>query len=108
MVPDAAIRNGGAVMIKRSIAAAMLFFTVVPVPTAAASNCYSISTRERAVVRRINELRRSNGMRTLDTDRQLAYVARYHSREMARAGRTYHTGTDDIARGVPRVGTLGR
>jgi len=45
---------------------------------------------ERCLMRRINEIRRRHGLRTLDPDKQLAYVARQHAVEMSGNGGLYH------------------
>lgn len=51
---------------------------------------YAFNSSEKCLMRKINRARRSHGMRPLDWDRQIGYVARRHTRSMASARSAYH------------------
>lgn len=51
---------------------------------------YGFSRSEKCLMRKINKARRSHGMRALEWDRQIGYVARRHAFSMASARNAYH------------------
>ena len=51
---------------------------------------YGFNRPEKCLMRKINNARRSRGIRTLDWDRQIGYVARRHAFEMASARSAFH------------------
>lgn len=51
---------------------------------------YGFNHPEKCLMRKINNARRSHGMRALDWDRQIGYVARRHAFAMASARSAYH------------------
>ena len=51
---------------------------------------YAFTRPEKCLMRKINNARRSHGMRALDWDRQIGYVARRHAFSMASARSAYH------------------
>ena len=56
----------------------------------AAGRGYSFNNAEKCLMRKINRARRSQGLRALDWDRQIGYVARRHAYSMASARAAYH------------------
>ncbi len=54
------------------------------------SGRYGFSRSEKCFMKRINAARRSHGLRALDWDRHIGYVARRHAYSMASAGSAYH------------------
>jgi uncharacterized protein YkwD len=48
-----------------------------------AGNRYRFRYREKCLMSKINRMRRAHGLRALDRDKQLGYVARIHAQEMA-------------------------
>jgi uncharacterized protein YkwD len=67
---------------------------------------YSFTNGEHCFLRKINNMRRRNGKRRLDSDKQLGYVARRHARGMASNRSIYHDG--DLGRTVTRWRRLGQ
>ena len=61
--------------------------------------------REKCFMRRINRIRRSHGLNSLQFDKQLGVVGRKHARRLADAGSVWH---DDIASKVTRWRSLGQ
>ena len=51
---------------------------------------YRFTRTERCLMRRINGIRSSHGLRRLEGDKQLAYVARQHAKTMASARGVWH------------------
>lgn len=51
---------------------------------------YGFNPSEKCLMRKINRARRSRGMRALDWDRQVGYVARRHAYAMASSRAAYH------------------
>jgi uncharacterized protein YkwD len=51
---------------------------------------YGFNHSEKCLMRKINRARRSRGIRSLDWDRQIGYVARRHAYSMASARAAYH------------------
>ena len=61
-----------------------------PPSEAARRERYSFNRLEKCMLKKINKRRARNGHRRLDWDRQLGYVARRHSRAMARNRTIFH------------------
>ncbi len=55
-----------------------------------AGGSYGFNASEKCLMRKINRARRSHGMRGLEWDRQIGYVARRHALAMASSGSAYH------------------
>lgn len=51
---------------------------------------YRFKTAEACFMRKINQARQRHGLRALQWDKQLGYVARVHANEMARRRAVYH------------------
>lgn len=66
---------------------------------------YRFRRPERCLMRMINHRRAAQGLRRLDRDRQLAYVARRHARTMAADGSVWHD--PNLGRKVTRWRRLG-
>lgn len=54
------------------------------------TSSYTFRKTERCLMRRINRVRARHGLRRLQRDKQLAYVARRHARSMASARGVWH------------------
>ena len=65
--------------------------------SAGSTRCWSHHTYEEDLAASTNESRASAGLKRLVLDPELSMAARVHSAEMARAGTTYHSKTEDIA-----------
>ena len=66
-------------------------------PARAADGCWDFHSYEKDLAAATNASRSDAGLRGLVLDPELSMAARVHSRDMARAGKTYHSRTDDIA-----------
>jgi uncharacterized protein YkwD len=72
-----------------------------PAPGASAGTCsFTFKSSEKAFARRTNNLRSSKGLERLRLDPELSREARFHTREMIRAGRLYHTSLAQFRRRV--------
>ena len=73
---------------------ALILVTTWLAPTiesdAAGRQRYSFKRVEKCMMRKINKRRASHGLRRLEWDRQLGYVAREHAQAMARNQTIYH------------------
>lgn len=56
------------------------------------SSGYRFKSAESCFMRKINQARQRQGLRALQWDKQLGYVARVHANEMARRRAVYHDG----------------
>ncbi len=54
---------------------------------------YKFKDAEICFMSRVNRARRAHGLRRLDWDKQLGYVARRHAQRMARGGGVWHHGS---------------
>lgn len=87
-------------LIALSVAATMFLMFLTPTSDAAVTadggadsmlgRSYGFNHPEKCLMRKINNARRSRGMRALDWDRQIGYVARRHAYSMASARSAYH------------------
>lgn len=75
-------------------------------PDAEGGPGYSFKKSEKCFMRKINKKRAQNGLRRLDWDKQLGYVARRHARSMAGNSDVWHDG--DLGRKVTNWRTLGQ
>ena len=73
---------------------------------AARRSRYTFTHAEKCMMRKINRRRSNHGLRRLDWDRQLGYVARRHARKMARNGTIFHD--DGLGYKVTRWRSLGQ
>ena len=77
-----------------SLAGLLLALTGVlasPEPASAARRSrYTFHHAEKCMMRKINRRRANHGIRRLDWDRQLGYVARRHAKRMARNATIFH------------------
>ena len=67
---------------------------------------WSFNRSERCLMRRINRVRRARGLRALDWDKQIGYVARRHSVAMASSRGVWHDGS--LGQKVTRWRRLGQ
>jgi uncharacterized protein YkwD len=86
------------------VALALCLFAVPALPDAARASGPRFDTGERALLRAINQARRSHGLRRLRACGFLARAADGHSRDMARRGFFGHTSSDgsSVGRRVAR------
>lgn len=75
-------------------------------PDAEGGRRYSFKRAEKCFMRKINRKRAQHGLRRLERDRQLGYVARGHARSMARNSWVWHDGA--LGRKVTNWRTLGQ
>lgn len=93
-------RGSARPLLALSVAATMSVMLVMPssnalVPSdggagSSLSRRYGFSRPEKCLMKRINGARRSHGMRALDWDPHIGYVARRHAYTMASARSAYH------------------
>lgn len=81
------------------IGSVMTALLVVALPEANAllssSGGYSFNGTETCFMKKINNARQSHGLRRLDWDKQVGYIARRHARRMARNQAVWHSQTMD-------------
>lgn len=69
---------------------ALLGTLLVPEPLAGAGeSSYRLNRLEKCMIKKINAARARHGIKRLDTDKQIAYVARRHARTMARRNQVF-------------------
>ncbi|MEA2508704.1 MAG: hypothetical protein QOG21_786 [Actinomycetota bacterium] len=57
-----------------------------------AGNRYHFRYREKCLMSKINRIRKAHGLKALERDKQLGYVARIHAQEMARRAAVWDDG----------------
>ena len=67
---------------------------------------WGFNDAESCIMRRINDIRKRNGLTALEWDRQVGYVARKHANTMASARGVFHDGNMD--REITRWRSLGQ
>ncbi|MDQ3940888.1 MAG: CAP domain-containing protein [Actinomycetota bacterium] len=67
---------------------------------------WSFNRIEKCLTRKLNNARARHGLRALNPDKQLGYVARRHARAMAATGGIYHDG--DMGNEITRWRRLGQ
>jgi uncharacterized protein YkwD len=75
-------------------------------PEAEGGSGYSFKKAEKCFMRKINKKRARYGLRWIQRDKQLGYVARRHARSMARNSGVWHKG--DLGSKVTNWQTLGQ
>jgi len=75
-------------------------------PVAGGTGSGWFNSTEKCMLRKVNHMRARHGLRRLDWDRQLGFVARRHARTIARAGGLFHD--DGLGREVTRWSRLGQ
>ncbi len=98
------------IRVAATLLAAFVLMTVslVDGPTSEASrrSGYSFNRLEKCMIKKINKRRARNGRKRLDRDRQLGFVARRHSRAMARNRAIFHD--NNLGNEVTRWRRLGQ
>jgi uncharacterized protein YkwD len=93
---DAAVSNSVSRLVQKR--AQIQFRPAAPARTARPSRARSaMAILEDAVVNRMNQIRRSHGLRPLRVSRPLAVAADYHSKDMARRGYFEHDSANGTA-----------
>ncbi|MGH2820126.1 MAG: CAP domain-containing protein [Actinomycetota bacterium] len=80
---------------------------MAPAPTTSAGGCYRYRAAERTLARATNTARRRHHLSALQLDRHVSYVARVHSRAMAKGRTVFHTPSQTLAWRVTRWRSLG-
>lgn len=100
-----ALRSGKPTVLVATIVALLSTHLAVS-PEAEAGSGYSFKKAEKCFMRKINRKRSQYGLRWLQRDKQLGYVARRHARSMARNSGVWHKG--DLGSKVTNWRTLGQ
>lgn len=96
MATSARARSGWKIFL-RTLISCFLVLSAVPVAhlgdggdAKAGGANYRFKRNENCMMRKINSIRARHGLKALEADKQLAYVARRHAIEMSNTGTMYH------------------